>query len=107
MYLTKLNEKDTIDINKETNVLSYFIIRNEIYKRINVFLKYCKIYNEDYIKIKDKNNFFNFLKKNETIQKKNKRFNNINKNDYIFKTLRMSLSELSIYADANFPSLLG
>ena len=62
MYLTKLNQKNKIDINKETNVLSYYIISTEIYKRINVFLKYCKLYNDDYIKIKDENDF-NFLKK--------------------------------------------
>jgi hypothetical protein len=32
MYLTGLDGKESVDINKDTNVLSYFIIRNELYE---------------------------------------------------------------------------
>ena len=35
-----------IDINKETNVLAYYIIKNELYKSLNVFLKICRENNE-------------------------------------------------------------
>jgi len=100
IYLTKLNydnKKKAVDINEDTNVLSYFIIRAEIYKGLNKFLKFCKNHNENYIKLENENIWFNHLKKNELILKKNRRFNNINKNSYFFTSMRMSLNELDIY----------
>jgi hypothetical protein len=104
IYITKLNyddKKQAIDINSDTNVLSYFIIRAELYKGLNKFLKFCKNHNRNYIKIENDEVWLNHLKKNELILKKNRRFNNINKNSYFFTTMRMSLNELDIYADTN------
>ena len=106
IYLTGMNGKE-IDINKETNILSYFIIRHELYEKLNLFLKFCKKHNEDYIKLKDENKWFELLKKNYKMKKNKRRFNNMNKRDYLFSTMRMSLNELDIYAFVNTPSLLG
>jgi len=107
MYLTDLDGKENIDINKDTNVLSYFIIRNEIYDKLNLFLKFCRNHNEDYIKLNDEKEWFNFLMKIDKIKKNNRRFNNTDKQNYIFKTMRMSLNEVDIYAVEKTPSLLG
>ena len=95
-YLTKLNRKKKININKETNVLSYFIIRNELYGRIVPFLNFCKTNNKDYIKLNKKEKWFDFLKKNKKIEKNNKRFYTIHKNNYLFTTMRMSLNEIMV-----------
>ena len=91
-YITNLNEKK-VDINKDTNVLSYFIIRCELYKRIVPFLKFCKTKNKDYIKLSEEKNWIEFIKKNGKIKKHHRRFNTIQKNDYLFTTMRMSLNE--------------
>ena len=89
------------DINQKTNVLSYFIIRYELYERLNTFLKFCNTINDNYITIKDQMKWLNFLKKNKKIIKNNRRFNQLDKKSFIFKTLRMSLNEKYIYADTN------
>jgi len=100
MYLTGLDGKEGVDINKDTNVLSYFIIRNELYEKLNLFLKFCKNRNDNYIKLKDENEWFKFLMKNDKMKKNNRRFNNMDKRNYIFTTMRMSLNEVDIYAVA-------
>ena len=86
-----------IDINKYTNVLSYYIIRAELYNHLNKFLHYCKNNNTDYIKIKNDTTWISFLKKNKKIKMNNRRFNNIKKMNIIYKTLRMSLNELLLF----------
>ena len=101
IYLTNINGKTPINVNKYTNVLSYFIIRCELFKELNLFLKFCKTNNKNYITLKNENDFFSHLKKKQIIEKKNRRFNNINKKSYIFTTMRMSLNEISIYAETN------
>lgn len=104
IYLSKLNydsNKKSIDINSDTNVLAYFIIRAELYKGLNKFLKFCKNHNQNYIKIEKEDLWLNHLRKNELILRKNRRFNNINKNSYFFTTMRMSLNEIDIYAETN------
>lgn len=98
MYLTKLDGKKTIDINENTNVLAYYVIRNEIFEKLNSFLKHCKNNNHNYVKHNDLEGWLFYLKKNKKVEKKNRRFNKIDKEDYIFKTMRMSLNELDIYA---------
>ena len=95
-YLTKLNGRKTIDINKESNILSYFIIRSELYERITPFLRFCKTQNKDYIKLNKEEKWFDFLKKNRKIKKNNSRFYTMNKNNDLFTTMRMSLNEIAI-----------
>ena len=72
------------------------LIRNELYERIVPFLKFCKAYNKDYIKLNKKEKWFDFLKKNRKIKKNNKRFYTIHKNNYLFTTMRMSLNEIMV-----------
>ena len=93
IFLTNL-QKQKIDINKDTNVLSYFIIRNELYLRLNAFLKFCKTKNKDYIKLTQKEKWFEFIKKNKLVKGNNKRFNKIKKTDFLFTTMRMTLNEI-------------
>ena len=93
IFLTNL-QKQKIDINKDTNVLSYFIIRNELYLRLNAFLKFCKTKNKDYIKLTQKEKWFEFIKKNKLVKGNNKRFNKIKKTDFLFTTKRMTLKEI-------------
>jgi len=97
MYLTGIDTKVAVDINKDTNVLSYFIIRNELFEKLNLFLKFCKNTNDNYIKLNDEKEWFKFLMKNYKTKKNNRRFNNI-KQQKIYTTMRMSLNERDIYA---------
>ena len=100
-YESKLSEK-TIDINQQTNVLAYFIIRCELYQEelFNEFLKFCRINNENYIKMTKKEDFFRKVllnkKKNKFLKKNNRRFNNVNNKKLYFKNMRMSINELDI-----------
>ena len=97
MYLTGIDTKLAVDINKDTNVLSYFIIRNELFEKLNVFLKFCKNHNDNYIKLKDEKEWFKFLMRNYKTKKNNKRFTK-SKKQTIYTTMRMSLNERNIYA---------
>ena len=95
MYLSDLSKKE-IDINENTNVLSYFIIRCELYQKLTQFLKFCRIHNQDYIQLYKKDEWYKLLKKKSLIKPNNKRFNNIDEQGMIFNTMRMSLNELLI-----------
>lgn len=78
------------DINKETNVLSYFIIRAELYNNLKNFLRFCKYQNKDYIKVNGRK-FISFLKnQNEIISKKERE-------NKLLKNYRMSANEYSIF----------
>ena len=50
MDLTMLQSK-LIDINQESNILSYYIIRCELYTNLPQFLKLCRLHNENYVQI--------------------------------------------------------
>jgi hypothetical protein len=94
-YITDLSTKK-IDINEKTNTLSYFIIRCELYQKLNLFLKFCRL-NNNYVKMKNTAKWFDFLKKNQLVKKNNRRFNRINKQGFLYKNMRMSMNELNIY----------
>lgn len=97
-HLTDLGKK-TLDINKDTNVLAYYIIRMELYNNINGFIDFCRLNNKNYIEITNSQNYLRFLKENSENNKiigRNTRFNNINHKTFIYKTLRMTSIELTI-----------
>ena len=94
-YVTNLGDKPT-DINKKTGIFPYFILRCELYQRLNLFIKHCRLHNIDYVKIDKEEKWFNFLKKNTTIKKNNRRFNKFNENSIIYKTMRMSINEIKV-----------
>ena len=91
-YLTDLDKKETIDINKYTNVLAYFVIRFELYDNFKEFIKLFgkTICNNSEI-------YFEFLQKNKKILSKDEIIKNISKKNYIYKSLRMSCMEIKLF----------
>lgn len=81
------------DINKYTNILSYYFIRCELFNKLTGFLKFCRLNNTKYVKLKNKNNWHGHLKKNNKLSFQTKPLSN----DYIDITSRMSLNELKIF----------
>ena len=91
-YLTNLDKKHEVDINKYTNVLAYFIIRCELYNDFKLFIKYfgsnicC-----------DSNKYFLFLKNINKCKMDDKFIKKISKKNYIYKSLRMSGMEINLF----------
>jgi hypothetical protein len=90
--LTYLDKKDTIDINKYTNVLAYFIIRCEIY---NNFKRFIKLFNKSICNNSEV--YFEFLQNVNKIIQKDELIKNISKKNYIYKSLRMSCMEIKLF----------
>lgn len=84
-----------INIDKHTNVTSYFLIRAELYQELNKFLKFCRLRNKNYIEIKDTQKWLTFLESKKKIKKNNIIFNKGHRN-YLFKNLRMTILELNV-----------
>ena len=91
--LNRINGENNFNINKNTHVFEYYIIKAEIYENISKFIDIC-IENKDYINIINNNKLMIFLLKNNKI-KQNKR--KVNTSNFIYKTLRMSVNELSVF----------
>ena len=91
-----LDHQKKININKNTNVLSYYIIRMELYNNLSGFLNYCIQNNKNYLYLKDIESWLKFIKENNKIEKNNRRFNRFLKDNYIYKTLRMTILELRV-----------
>ena len=84
----QLHQEDmTKDINKETNVLPYYVIVGEIYESLQEFLRFCLQNNTKFLHIKDLNKYFRYLKKLNKMTKKNKKM----------KTGRMTICELQLF----------
>jgi hypothetical protein len=92
-YLTNLS-KDRIDINHDTNILSYYIIRNELFSNIQKFLKTCRL-NQHYIQMED-SQYTDYLQNTKQMEKNNKKFNKFHKDNYIYRTTRLSCIEYHI-----------
>ena len=90
--LTNLDKKDTIDINKYTNILAYFIIRCEIY---NNFKRFIKLFNKSICN--NSKVYFEFLQNVNKINQKDELIKNISKKNYIYKSLRMSCMEIKLF----------
>ena len=76
--LTNLDKNITIDINKYTNVLAYFIIR----KNIQNFKGFIKLFNKSICN--NSKVYFEFLQNVNKINKKTKLIKNISKKNYIY-----------------------
>ena len=85
--------KEGINNDKNTNVTSYFLIRAELYERLNAFLKFCRLNNGNYVKIKNTDKWLVFLESKNKIKR-----NTIFKGEggYLFKNLRMTILELNL-----------
>ena len=75
-------------------------LQKDIEELFNEFLKFCRVNNENYIKMTKKEDFFRKVllnkKKNKFLKKNNRRFNNVNNKKLYFKNMRMSINELDI-----------
>ncbi len=81
------------DVNKETNVTSYYLIKTELYQDINNFLQFCLHNNTHIIKINNTIKYFEYLKKLKKIVKKKYNISS----DYLNKTTRMTCLEIDIF----------
>ena len=91
-----LNEK-TVDINRDTNILAYYVIRCELYENFKDFLKICIHYSKNnYLGI-DQSQWFILLKNNPIIERNDKKINRLKTNDFRYKTTRMSCIELNVF----------
>ena len=91
-YLTQMKQ----DVNKNTSVIAYYIIKNELYRDLSQFLSFCRRKNQGYIKITQNEVFISFLMNRKRVLKNNKRFNRL-RNQFIRNTMRMSLNELRFF----------
>ena len=83
-----------VELDKYTNVTAYFLIRAELYQRLNEFLKFCRVENGDYIKLKNTNKWLVFLNSEKKVKRNDIIFKN--HNGYLYKNLRMSILELNL-----------
>jgi hypothetical protein len=81
------------DVNKETNVTAYYLIKTELYNDLSNFLNFCFQYNDTIIKIKDTTKYFDYLKKLKSVVKKKYK----TKNQYLKNTTRMTCLELDLF----------
>ena len=88
--LLKLNK----DVNKETNVTAYYLIKTELYGSLDTFLKFCLNNHDNFIKLKDKIKYLDYLKGIKDI-KDIKKLNTTS--DYLLKTTRMTCLELELF----------
>jgi hypothetical protein len=91
-YLTNLDKKETVDINKYTNVLAYFIIRCEIY---NNFKDFIKLFSKNVCN--NSKVYFEFLQNVNKLISKDEFIKKISKKNYIYKSLRMSAMEIKLF----------
>ena len=87
-----LLDKNT-DVNKETNVTAYYLIKVELWLDLHHFLDYCMKHNKDIIKITDTSKYFEYLKKLKKVLKK--KYNV--KNHYLKNTTRMTCLEMDLF----------
>ena len=88
--LLKLNK----DVNKETNVTAYYLIKTELYCSLDKFLQFCLNNHDNFIKLKDKIKYLDYLKGIKDI-KDIKKLNTTS--DYLLKTTRMTCLELELF----------
>lgn len=80
-------EEITKDMNKETNVLPYYVVVAEIYESLQNFLQFCLHYNTKFIHIKNLNEYFRYLKKLHKLERKKHKM----------KTGRMTICQLKLF----------
>jgi len=84
------------DMNKETNVCSYYLIKMELYDDIQRFIGYCIKYNQDIIQLVDVSKYLEYLKELNKIIKKTLLFRMV-KHSYLKETTRMTCLEIDLF----------
>ena len=74
-------------MNKETNVLPYYVVVAEIYESLQNFLQFCLHHNTKFIHIKNLNEYFRYLKKLQKLERKKHKM----------KTGRMTICQLKLF----------
>jgi len=80
------------DMNKETNVCAYYIIKTELYEDLHNFLQFCIHSNKDIIKITDPSKYFEYLKGLDKVNKKKYKVTG-----YLKQTTRMTCLEIDLF----------
>ena len=80
------------DMNKETNVCAYYIIKTELYEDLPNFLKFCLSNNKDIIKLTDTSKYFEYLKELNKVNKKKYKVTG-----YLKETTRMTCLEIDLF----------
>lgn len=91
--LTKTGPRK-VNLDKNTNVTAYFLIRAEIYQDLDNFLKFCRLKNENYVKIKNTSEWLVFLSSENKIKKNNRL--SLKNNNYLNRNLRMTILDLDL-----------
>lgn len=89
LHLLDINK----DVNKETNVTAYYLIKTELYNDLSNFLKFCIEYNETFIKLKDVSKYLDYLKTTKKVVKKI--YSNLS--EYLKNTTRMTCLEADLF----------
>ena len=89
--LTLLNKNK--DVNKETNVTAYYLIKTELWVDLHNFLHYCMRKNKDIIKIMDTTTYFDYLKRLPKLSIKHMKVSN----PYLKHTTRMTCLEMDLF----------
>ena len=80
------------DMNKETNVCAYYIIKTELYEDLHNFLKFSVSHNKDIIKLTDTSKYFDYLKGLNKVNKKKYKVTS-----YLKQTTRMTCLEIDLF----------
>lgn len=89
---SKVLSLPTLDMNRETNVCAYYVIKTELYNDLSVFLQFCKDTNESMIQLTDVSKYLEYLKKLKKITKKNYKLSKL-----FHMTTRMTCLELDLF----------
>ena len=81
------------DMNKETNVCAYYLIKLELYNDLDGFLRFCLANNNGFIKMVNVPKYLDYLKGVNKLIKKNNKVTNT----YLKKTTRMTCLELELF----------
>jgi len=80
------------DVNKETNVTAYYLIKVELWLDLQNFLQYCMRVNQNMIKITDKETYLDYLKRQAKVVKKKYKVTG-----YLRHTTRMTCLEIDLF----------
>jgi len=80
------------DMNKDTNVCAYYIIKLELYQNLYSFIQFCITYNKDIIKLIDTSKYFEYLKGLSKVHKKKYKVSG-----YLQHTTRMTCLEIDLF----------
>ena len=73
----------------ETNIVSYYLIRTQLWENLQLFLQFCKAHNKQYIKMMNPQKFQTFLIKSPL-------FKPVHIDTELLETMKMNILELKV-----------